>query len=55
MDMSYIKIIYSQRLANSNVPRSMSFEYFRTLSVIKQPIGKDWSLTILSYHTIHNQ
>ena len=49
MDMSYIKIVYSQRLASSYVSRSMSSEFFRTLSVIKQPIGKDWSLTILPF------
>ena len=40
--MSYIKIVYSQRLASSYVSRSMPSKFFRTLSVIKQPIGKDW-------------
>ena len=51
----HIKIVYSQRLASSYDSRSMPSEFFRTLSGIKQPIDKDWSLTILSYHTIHTQ
>ena len=51
----HIKICLLTEIGKLLCSRSMPSEFFRTLSRIKKPIDKDWSLTIISYHTIHNQ
>ena len=53
MDMSYKKNHLLTEIGELLCFTIHAFRIFRMLSVIKQPIGKDW-LTILSYHTIHN-